>query len=315
MTFLQAFSGLLSLLLLVLTGYVLAAKGAFPPICAKRLPGFITNISLPPFLACTIISSFAEENLFQLLYGSLVPFILMLTLYVLAYAIGKICHVPERRFGLFCACVSNPNTIFIGIPVNMALFGESSVTYVLLYYFASTSFFWTIGNYFISRDQPQSNGPEESSNEKGGKLRKIVSMPIIGFLGGMLIVILGLPVPGFLFQWASLLGQLTTPLALIFIGITLQGIAWKKFRLERDMIMALFGRMVLSPLLMALLLKFISLPPLMGKVFIIQSSLPVLMQVAILSAYYRTDPQFGSIMVAISTALCIVTVPFYMSLL
>lgn len=313
MTFLQAFSGILSLLLLVLTGYILAARAVFPPACVRSLPGFITNISLPPFLACTIISSLEQENILELLHGAAVPFILMLVLYILACAVGKICHVPARRFGLFCACVSNPNTIFIGIPVNMALFGNSSVSYVLVYYFASTSFFWTVGNYFISRDQTQGDG--ERRIDKGSKLRKIVSAPIIGFLCGMLMVTLKIPVPAFLFQWASLLGQLTTPLALIFIGVTLQGIAWKNFRPDRDMIMALVGRMGISPLLMALLLKFISLPPLMGKVFIIQSSLPVLMQVAILSAYYRTDPQFGSIMVATSTVCCALTVPFYMALL
>lgn len=53
----------------------------------------------------------------------------------------------------------------------------------------------------------------------------------------------------------------------------------------------------------------------MGKVYIIQSSLPVLTQAAILSAYYRTDPEFGSLMVCASAILYATTAPLYAALL
>lgn len=314
MTFLQALGSVFSLLLLVLTAFILSARKYFPADMVKFLPSFITNVSLPPFLACTIIKSLQKDSLNDLLYGTLAPFILMFFLFILAFIVAKICQVPKKHFGLFCACVSNPNTIFIGIPVNIALFGEASLTYVLIYYFASTSFFWTVGNYFISRDE-SAEIRDEGQKVKNSNYRKIVSSPILGFLCGLIIIVFHIPVPAFIMQGASLLGQLTTPLALIFIGITLQQINWRSFHLSRDLVLALLGRMVLSPLLMMALLQVIQLPTLMGNVFIIQSSLPVLLQVAILSAYYKTDPQFGSIMVAISTLCCAITIPIYMTLI
>ena len=73
--------------------------------------------------------------------------------------------------------------------------------------------------------------------------------------------------------------------------------------------------MAVSPLVVWALLPLFGLPPLMGKVFVMQASLPVLMQVAILSGYYNTDPEFGSLMVSLSTLACAVTVPVYMLLL
>lgn len=313
MTFLQALGGVLSLLLVALTGFFLAFFGMVPQACVRVLPRFITNVSLPPFLACTIISSLGHENLYHLIYGAALPFIQMALLFILAYRAARLIRVPSKRFGLFCACVSNPNTIFIGIPVTMALFGEGAVVYVLLYYFASTCFFWTAGNYFISRDEPA--GGDNARPAQGGRLKKIVSAPMIGFLCGACVIILDIPYPAFLFQGASLLGQMTTPLALIFIGITLQGINWKGFRLSRDLVLALAGRMVISPLLMALLLDFADLPPVMKNVFIIQAALPVVLQAAILSAYYQTDPEFGSLMVSLSTILCALTIPLCMSLI
>ena len=149
MVLLQAFGGVLSLLIVVGVGYVLAARGWFPPAVRALLPRLVTNVALPPFLMCTILRTFAREDLVHMLTGALLPLVGMVIMYGLAFVVGRAVGVERRHFGLFCACVSNPNTIFIGIPVTMALFGEEAVPYVLLYYFASTSFFWTVGIFEI----------------------------------------------------------------------------------------------------------------------------------------------------------------------
>lgn len=312
MIFFQALAGILSLLLVVSLGYLLAKLHWFAPACRKLLPRLITNISLPPFLACTIITSFERESLQHMLFGALPPLICLCLLFTAGYIAAKLLKVAKKRFGLFCACVSNPNTIFIGIPVNLALFGAGSLPYVLLYYFSSTLFFWTIGNYFISRDASQNPAPAKA---RAIRWQNIISPPILGFLAGISVVWANLPVPEFLLQAAKTTGEMTTPLALLFIGITLAEMELSKISFGKDILAALAGRMILSPLVMAAILSFFSLPSLMCKVFIIQSSLPVLMQVAILSAYYNTDPEYGSIMVSLSTLLCAITIPIYMCML
>ncbi|MBD5417462.1 MAG: AEC family transporter [Desulfovibrio sp.] len=319
MVLLQAFGGVLSLLLVVGVGYVLAGRGWFPPAVRGLLPRLVTNVALPPFLMCTILRSFGREDLWHMLQGTLLPLLAMVLMYALAYAVGRAAGVERRHFGLFCACVSNPNTIFIGIPVNMALFGEEAVPYVLLYYFASTSFFWTVGNYAISRDEraPGAAAPlPEADGHPGARRRKaLVSAPVFGFIAGISLALLHVELPGFLLEAARLVGSLTTPLALIYIGVTLHEMDLRHLRVTRDMALALTGRMAVSPLLVWVLLPLFGLPPLMGKVFVMQASLPVLMQVAILSGYYNTDPEFGSLMVSLSTLACAVTIPVYMLLL
>ena len=319
MVLLQAFGGVLSLLLVVGVGYVLAGRGWFPPAVRGLLPRLVTNVALPPFLMCTILRSFGREDLWHMLQGTLLPLLAMVLMYALAYVVGRAAGVERRHFGLFCACVSNPNTIFIGIPVNMALFGEEAVPYVLLYYFASTSFFWTVGNYAISRDEraPGAAAPlPGAEGNPGGRRRKaLVSAPVFGFLAGISLALTHVELPGFLLEAARLVGSLTTPLALIYIGVTLHEMDLRHLRVTRDMALTLTGRMAVSPLLVWALLPLFGLPPLMGKVFVMQASLPVLMQVAILSGYYNTDPEFGSLMVSLSTLACAVTIPVYMLLL
>lgn len=310
MVFLHAFAGIFSLLLVVAMGWLLSSRGWFSESTCKLLPRLITNISLPPFLACTIIADMPRTNLPQMFYGSLLPLLSITIMFAIAFAIGKFMHVSKRRFGLFCACIANSNTIYIGIPVNLALFGPNSLPYVLLYYFPSTFFFWTVGNYFISRDESPGHAKDSAFH-----WQKIISPPMYGFITGLLVICLDCQVPDFIFQAARIIGEMTTPLALIFIGITLQKMDFSRLHLHKDIVIAALGRMVASPLLLWALLPLFPLPPLAGKVFVIQSSLPVLMQVAILSAYYDTDPDYGSIMVCFTTILCIITVPVYMALL
>lgn len=313
MVFAHAFGGVFSLIAVVLLGYFLSSRNWFDSATVRLLPKLITNVCLPPFLALTILKSFILDDLGHVLLAVGAPFAIIAMMFALAWILAKSIHVSPCHFGLFCASISNSNTIFIGIPINMALFGPEAVGYVLFYYFSSTFFFWTVGNYFISRDE--SSDAEFSGGIHKFSWKRIISPPMMGFLCGLALLLLGVELPRFIITPVELVGQLTTPLALIFIGITLQKTGLANMRPGRDMAVALFGRLVACPIFAMLILPFFGLPAMMNNVFIVQSGLPVLMQVSILSAYYRTDMRFGTEIVALSTVLCIFTIPCLMYLL
>jgi len=77
----------------------------------------------------------------------------------------------------------------------------------------------------------------------------------------------------------------------------------------------LLGRFIISPLTILALCAVISVPPLMRNVFIIQSSLPVMMQVAILAGYYKADVRFGSMLASFSSVVSLFAIPLYMLLM
>jgi len=309
----------MGLLLVVATGYVLARRGWFSKDMQTLLPRLVTCVALPPFLTHTLVSHFRREELLQNISIILLPLSALVITFLLAWLAARCLKVEKRHFGLFCVCVSNPNTIFIGIPVNLALFGEASLPYVLLYYFASTSFFWTVGHHFVRADsnvRPPAN--------LAGRLKEmfgyLLSPPMLGFLCGLGLVLSDLHLPDFMMMAAQFLGDLTTPLALLFVGITLYNVDLHQLPKQRrqalrDIWLALAGRLILGPLVMAALVLCFPIPVLMSKVFIMQASLPVILQVAILSAYYRSDPEFGALMVSLSTVFAALTIPIYMALL
>ena len=238
MAFLHAMGGVFGLILMGMVGYVLAGKGWFGPETRILLPRLITYVALPPYLMSTIMRAFRRDGLLDFIQGALLPLAAVALTFVLAIIIGKIARVQRQHFGLFCASVANSNTIFVGIPVNLALFGEEAVPYVLLYYFASTVFFWTVGQYAITRDIEG----EARLIPLRTRVMQIFSPPLLGFLTGLLLILCNVELPFFIQDAARYLGNMTTPLALIFIGITMHDMGLRGITITRDLALALSGR-------------------------------------------------------------------------
>lgn len=304
----QAVECVLSLFLIGLVGYVLDKRGWFSPETKAFLPRLVTRITLPATLFVNIVNTFSHDQFLELIYGTAVPLVSIFLTFGLAVLLGRLLRVRPGRKWLFSVGFCTSNTIFIGLPVNVALFGQEALPYVLLYFFANTTFFWTVGNYCLSLDGDR--GPEKIWSL--ATLRRLFSPPLLGFLLGVAVVMTEAPVPGFIFRAAAYVGELTMPLAIIFTGITLAGVNLRALRPDRDVGGILAGRFVISPLVIIALVSLVDLPPLMAKVFIIQSSLPVIASAVLLAGYYRSDTQYASVVVSLSTVLLMVTIPLYM---
>lgn len=107
-------------------GYVLAVKGWFSRSTRAFLPKLVTYIALPPYLMCSLLGTFKEENLSVLFSGALIPFFSILICFGLRIIIAKICRVDSKFFGLFCVSFSTSNTIFIQ-PCRKTLFFRAEI--------------------------------------------------------------------------------------------------------------------------------------------------------------------------------------------
>ncbi len=311
MSFFNACSGVLTVFLVSMAGYLLARKKLVSPETTAVLPRFLTTVVLPPYLLRTVTATFSHDQLIQLVYGALLPLASMLLLFCVAVALSWLLRVREGRKGTFCAAIATSNTMNIGLPINIALFGEAALPYVLLYFFANTVFFWTVANYSIARDgagqSPRLFSPDT--------LKRICSPPLIGFACGIALVMLDLRLPVFLDKAFQYVGNMTIAVALIYIGILVSDISLKDCRLEKDIVCVLIGRFILGPLSIVLLAAFIDIPVLMRNVYIIQASLPVMMNVVIIAGHYKADLQFATVAISISTLISIATIPLFMLLL
>ncbi|MCD8360157.1 MAG: hypothetical protein LUC29_04845 [Acidaminococcaceae bacterium] len=84
------------------------------------------------------------------------------------------------------------NTIFIGLPMTLALFGEEGIPYVMLYYMVNTTMFWVVAVHDMA-----SNAGVAAPWLSRKTLKVVLNPPLLGFFAGIILVILDwrLPIP------------------------------------------------------------------------------------------------------------------------
>lgn len=307
----SAAESILSIIFLIMIGYILAYKKWFDENSTNLIVKLIIQVSLPPLMAYTLITNFSRQQFLGSLSGLKIPFISIFLSYLTAIAVSKLLKISPSRRGLFISMFFNSNTIFMGLPINEALYGEKSLPYVLLYYIGNTVFFWTFGVYEINKDG-MNNKVKFFSKEV---LKNIISPPLMGFIAGVIILVSGISLPSWVMNSCKYLGNLTTPLSMIFVGITIYSTDLKDFRLNKDITGVLLGRFLICPLIMLGLLFINHSTGLIKDVFVIQAAMPVMTNSAIISRRYNSDYKFAAVMISITTIISLAVIPLYAAFL
>ncbi|MDR3561094.1 MAG: AEC family transporter [Negativicutes bacterium] len=311
MAFFQAMEGIFSVMIMVAVGYLLAGRGWFDAACTRMIPRLVNLVAIPMLIIWNFTSAFDRAKLLALAYGLLVPFLSMLLCCLLGYLTARVLKVAPNRRGVFCTIFFCSNTVFIGIPVSMALFGDIGTPFVMLYIVVNAFFFWTLGNYLISTDGKMA----EVKLFSVASFKNVLSPPFIAFMVAVALILLNISLPDFATATAKYLGGMTTPLSLLYIGVVLFGIDIRALRFNKDVIAILAGRFIAAPLLVLLVASVFPIPPLMRKVFVIQSAMPPMMLVAIIAKVYDADSEYATSLTAISTLAAAIAIPIYMVIL
>ena len=309
---LSAIEGVLSIILMIALGFALAKRGWFKGDSSALLSRLVVGVALPAYMVANLMGGYDCEKLVSMLPGLPIPFAVMLISYGLALALVAILRIRRNRRGTFASMFALSNTIFVGLPVNIALFGGESLPYVLLYYIANTSLFWTIGVFGIASDGAALSGRSRPKLFSLESLKRIFSPPLTAFLASVLLILLGVHLPKIALDFCKTAGAMTTPLSMLFIGIVISRVEWKKIRLERDLVVVLVGRFLVAPCLLVLLVRPTALPFLMKQVFFVQAAMPAMTQTPIIASAYGADSEYAGLGTALTTVLSLATIPLCM---
>lgn len=287
-------------------GFFFSKKGWFSEETQKLFSKIVVNISLPALTIYNMKIRFTREHLTLSFKGILISFASILLLYTLSLLIAKILRLNKKQASVFSVLFTFANTVFIGFPINISLFGEESIAYALLYYLANTSLFWTIGVYKLS-----SYHSESGKKFQFKYLKRIISPAFLSLIVGYIIVLLNIPIPKFLMDSFHYIGSMTVPLSMLFIGISFSVIPIRSIKANTSLWGIIMGRFLLSPVIIFILMSPFAFPALMQNVLILEAGMPVQAQAAIVAKYYDADADFASIAVGFSTFLSIIVIPVY----
>ena len=309
-TILHSLSALCVLLIIISFGLWLSSKGMFDAPKSRLIVSRLVNASIPCFLFYSVISKFSQEQLLNLLKFAGVPFLTVAINFIISLILVRTPLVRPHLKGTFIATFSAATVLFVGVPLVTTMYGSDGIPYLLVYFFANCVFIWTIGLYNIQLDGVRKGGGEIPKLISKESARKFLSPPLIGFMLGLAAVLLSVPIPKFIETSTRYLGQLTTPLALIFVGITIYHIGFDKLKqLPREVWLVLLSCFLIRPLTMYFCTMPLDMEPLMRKCFILGSALPVSTVVAVLAKTYSGDEEFASETIGASTVGMIAILP------
>ena len=304
----QAIQSVISMLILMLIGAWLAGKDWFRKSGGTGLLSkLIVNVLVPLYMLNNVLTKVGtRQKLWEIVVCLPLPMItIFISLALGIWMAGRLgIHAPRR--GVFINVMTFTNCVLVGFPIIISLFGEEAAAVGMVYYMVNTICFWTIGVQLLRED----GGQKSSLFSKAG-LKKLLSPPLLGFLLGVVLVILGLSLPAVLANPVSQLGGCATPMAMMVVGCILRDADWSKLKISRDLLLVLLFRFIVCPALMLGVVYVMPLPALNKQVFFLLSSMPAMTQLSVMSKESGSDVEFASLLIAVTTVLSIFMIHVY----
>ena len=313
MLFLTSLESIIPIIALIVLGYFLQVRGWFHNDFGNDLSKLIMNVAMPVSIFVSVLKYLTLEKLISLSGGLIYTFVAFALGYIVAFLSVKAFKVAPGRRGTVINTFVNANTIFIGLPLNIALFGDDALAYFLIYYITNTISTWTLGVFLMTSDSKSGKKKQESHFD----WKKLLPAPLLGFIVSVVFLVINIPLPSFVSSTLGYVGGLTTPLSLVYIGIVLAKAGIKTIRFDKDSIVALVGRFIVAPVLMFAVLKLMA-PGMVAaeyQTFMIQSATPALAVLPILANQGDGDVEFSTNIVTLSTVLFVIVIPIIQTII
>ncbi len=286
--------------IMVLIGFICEKTGF-----VKNIPGSVSSIIKNITLPCLLLTSLTNNTLdaSKAKNGALIAIIgltAIVVMMLIGNITGKMLKLSDKRRGIQIAMGSFGNVAFLGYPLIHALLGDEGLLYAVFYNLVNDGLLWSFGLSAIS-------------GEKGlKKLKNMLNICTLSFAVGLVLLIVGVKIPGVLNDSLVSVGSATTPLSMLFIGATMAR-ADVVSALKRPAVYSLtFVKMVFMPLV---LIGILSLFPtgFMNHVamtaLILQVAMPAQTMVAILAKEYDLDEKYAVEVIFITTIFALVSLP------
>lgn len=284
---------------IVLVGLFAAKRNLWAGDLDRKLSIFIMNISMPALILASVMGkdlAFENSELISLAVVAVVNYIVLIGL---AYLIPHLFKVNKARLGISRFMLAFGNVSFIGYPVCDAVFGSKAVFCASVLNIPFNLLVFTIGVSFI-------NGGKAKS---AFSPRLILSPCVIASLIAVVIAVARIQIPTPVGEWFHLLGDLTTPCALLIIGSSLSHIPVRDMLGNRFVYSMTLLRLFILPLAVGGVLALMGINPFVSDVAVVLSAMPVATNGIMLCLQYGKDERVMTQGIFFTTLLSVISIP------
>lgn len=303
--------------LLTLIGLIAKKKRILPENASSTISKIIVNITLP----ILTLLSLTKYKFSDSIWGDGLAIIgFAVFIHLLSYGIGVIItkrlQLADKKTNVYKAQLMIANTVFLAFPLMKSLFGDTGLVYALIYYLVSSTFIWTLGVYLFNK--------HHVSNKKD-IVKSLLNPCTVAFAIGLFAIFIdfdglmnSIPeVKGaydYLYQTFSPVGDMTVALSMIFIGLTMANIDFKRLVMilkDRSIWSLVVIKLLAIPFIIMFVLVYwpIKISLVAATVILLESAMPSSTITVAIASEYGADYEYALEIAVMTTVMAIISIP------
>ncbi len=268
---------------------------------------------------CLIVHNIGSmEATGEVLMSFLITFVLSLAMFyiygLVSRLYAKVRKFPESESNVLEFAMASPNNGFMGFPVALIFFGDMGLLLMLAHNAAMNFFIFTYGTGLLKRNYKDKRKATPGRMFKA-VLKLLLNPNILALFIGFALSMLGGDIPQPVDEYLLYLGNISTPMAMIFIGSSLVSYKFSDIIRSLTVIESSLMKLVWLPALTGALVYFLPVSALIKAIVVLGACFPTAATVSMLAEQEGLDPGPASKVLFLSTVASIATVPAAINLI
>lgn len=281
----------------MMIGYVACKKKYFDQEFGKKLSWLVVNVA-NPMLAISAVVNNEEQIAKKDFYVTVLLAICFYAFFlILAQILPRLIGVQKSDIGVYKMMTTFNNIGFMGFPVIAAAYGNGALIYAVPFSIMFNILCYTWGI------QTLCGGGEK------GNWKRIINIGTISGIISIVLFFMQIPVPKMICSLSAGLSNLTGPLSMLVIGISIAAMELKDLFTDVKLLKFALIKLLAVPVAAMLLVCQVIDNRLICKVFLVMMATPAASMCAMLSQQYGGDYELAAKGVALTTILSVVTMP------
>ncbi|QHI72103.1 AEC family transporter [Aminipila terrae] len=305
----------LVLFALMITGYILAKKKIFDSNTTHAINRFIVYFAYPCLLVEKISALKMETSTFiNFIIVLILSTILFYLGYGIAYLYGRARKFPRENANVAEFAMASPNDGFMGFPIALLFFGDMGLLFMLAHNSALNLYFFTLGISMMKRNKDEKKKISFGSIFKAGA-HLIMNPNIVALIAGLILCSAGVKLPVPFEDYLLYIGNVATPMAMIYIGTSLAKSNFMEIIKNKRIIECCLMKLIWLPLITYGIMIFLPVSNIIKITCILGSCFPTAATVPMLAEQEQQDSRLGSEILFLSTIFSVVTIPMTIQLI
>ncbi len=290
---------MLVLFIYMMLGFFLARKGVLDERAGKTFSWMVVNVANPALIILPTINKETTLSPEQIWEALKLAVIMYVALIVIAKVITMFMRTSMEK-NLYQMMMIFNNIAFMGFPIVAAAYGPDALLYSALFTLPFCMLIYTYGIVLIT-----ANGEKQEKL----KLRSIFNIGVIAVIFALAMLVIKPDMPGFVITATKGVSNLTGPLSMMVIGISLAGMKLKDVFCDKTLWLFSFVKLLVIPIIGTLIVIQLLDNDLLCHVCMVMLGTPVASMVVMLAQTYDADSELMSRGVALTTILSVITIP------